>query len=263
MKIIDKQQAMSLILGEGKAINGEEYIQYYKRFIDFESYTAYETDGCIAIKDEYDYEGKHILRWNLHTVNAVSDIVSAFETVKNYSAGGEIQLFVIGDVPAELSSLQKGWVKFSRYGQSYEDNGIRIITAEDRQSVADLCTVPDDDNWFAKTEAETLIDEYNHIQDISDMMLLGAFDDNKPDTLIGLISLRKSPDISLAGVGDLLVRKEYRNRGYAKRLILAACGVCPGIEYFYNSNSKNSASMAAARSAGFKYAGTCLYYENK
>jgi hypothetical protein len=89
MKIIDKQQAMSLILSEGKAVNGEEYIQYYRKNINENSYTAYETDGCIAIKNEQDNEDEHLLTWRIHAVNSKSDILSAFETVKRNSENSE------------------------------------------------------------------------------------------------------------------------------------------------------------------------------
>jgi len=141
---------------------------------------------------------------------------------------------------------------FSCVGKPYDDPDIRFLSENDRKQMIST-TVPDNDNEFAKSISQNLLQNFLNMIQYSNSHMLGIFDG---ETLAGVIEISKPKNKEAVCVNYVFVPIDYRGRGYAPRLIRAGMAVYPGIRYIYSCGSDNNPSIAAAKSAGFVCEGT-------
>jgi hypothetical protein len=94
------------------------------------------------------------------------------------------------------------------------------------------------------------------MQSDTSIRILGLF---QKGGLAGVISVTNKRQGKVIAVNNVFVCREYRERGYAVRLIRAALALNPFSRYVYSCGSDNPASMASAISAGFVLEGTYVF----
>jgi len=250
MNIISKQQAKDMLLGgSGRALNGEQLVNYHKQLIEDDTVcTTFESHGCVIFKYVYQYDDIHRFVWNIHTIDDKSDIISALKDNPELCGDAPVEGYIIGNFPVEIDKKKHyGWLTYLRFGEYYIDGAIRIITENDSKMMDEFCTKRDDDNWYTCIEKKNFLDIFNLNDKEIERTILGLFENKE---LAGLILVESYDEINMARLSDIIVKKECRRKGYAKRIIKAACAVYPGKEYWYNVAWHNEASIATAKSAG-------------
>ena len=142
---------------------------------------------------------------------------------------------------------------FSCIGKPYDDSDIRFLSENDHEQILFITTVPEDDNEFAKSISQNLLQDFSDMIQKSSKHILGIFDGK---TLAGAIVIGKPNNEESVCVGDIFIPRQYRGRGYAPRLIRAGMALYPGVRFIYDCGSDNYPSIAAAKSAGFVFEGT-------
>lgn len=149
---------------------------------------------------------------------------------------------------------------FSRVGEACEDPAVRQLTIHDREQAMAALAVPEDDSKYAKIIAGVIKDGFDTAMQVPERhRILGIFDGA---ALAGLLKLDVRSGGEVICVADVFVAREYRGRGFAPRLIRAATAMYPGARYHYSCGAENTASAAAAKSAGFELAGICTFGES-
>ena len=147
-------------------------------------------------------------------------------------------------------------LNFSCIGKPYDDPDIRFISEDDRGQVFSITNVSDDDNPFAESIAQNLLQNYIDMIQNSDRHMLGIFDG---ETLAGAVAIEKPNNQKAVRIIDIFIPHESRGRGYAPRLIRAGLALYPGLRFTYDCGSDNYPSVAAAKSAGFVFEGTWVF----
>lgn len=252
MNLISKDKAREIILKSGKAVNTESLVNYYGDLNDYmDNILTYESNGCVLLN----ITNSDDFQWAIYSVISETDIISALKSNPQLKTASGITGYITGEFPIEIDKrMHQGWQKYRKFGENYSDCSVRKITSEDKELMDNFLTAPEDDSRYATVEIENLSYEFN--ESIGEFEILGVFEGNE---LTGLISIRNYESVDIVQLCDLYVKKDFRQKGYSKRLISAACSLYPNKEYFYTVAESNLASIAAAKSCGFNYIGTELY----
>ena len=271
MEIISKEDAMDHLHKYGISIHAESiYGWRYKNFFGSNmemEYICYKSNGCVIIKyisylykenGEYliSEKARHIT-FNIHQISKNADICAVWKYIlENEKTGGvkrTIMLHAYAPLPEEIDIFM-GFRKFTRKGEKYEDNDIKNMTLGDKEIIRGLCEEScENDTHFGKSEAQTF---YSWFEYTTKNKLLGIFYNGK---LAGLVSVKRYEKIEMALVSDLFIHKDYRRFGLGGRLVKAALGLYPDVEYCYQAAKLNTASIELAKSLGFELAGAELY----
>ena len=273
MKQIDLRDALNRIFSEEARTvicGGEMIIQGAVQygFDEDSTVTAYESDGCVIIKDDSTYDGKRYLFRVVCPDGEHPRYLTAADRLLAEERDS-ITLCVTGALSPELDALY-GWRKYSRMGEKFAENpfdctvdGVKIrkLTAEDREVLLAFCRDEDakpDDSPFAPKEYGNF-EIYAEDLDGGRETVLGAWDGDVLTGAVTVIRHEVGGYCTLGQVGDLIVRKSHRRRGIGRALVRAALSAYPDLRYFYNFAKGNENSAATAESAGFTFAGAELW----
>lgn len=254
MRIISKADAMAKILGYGRIVACDEYESLYARHIDSESYTAYESDGCVIIKNEYVCEEGRFINRNIHAVSEFADVSAAYHRTFAECPYGYIKLFINDSIPDEFADCG-GYLKYAGSGAAYDDEAIRVLSDADSLSIREFCSALKKGDAFSSREAKNFEIHSKRIGESDSPVILGAFAGGR---LIGLSLVRFHRRASLAQIGGVVVEKSRRRTGFGKRLLLASLSVYPKAKYYCDADRKNAAGIALASNSGFTCAGAEL-----
>ena len=145
---------------------------------------------------------------------------------------------------------------YSRMGEPYTDRDIRPLSLQDGKCLRCFAETADGEAEIDKIILDNISKEFLHMQSDTSIRILGLF---QKGGLAGVISVTNKRQGKVIAVNNVFVCREYRERGYAVRLIRAALALNPFSRYVYSCGSDNPASMASAISAGFVLEGTYVF----
>jgi len=217
----------------------------YASFAAWEYDSAYESKSHSAIIIKI---GSNPFVWYIcDTGNSDMDLAHA-ELTKNND--DKLDIIMIYARKLEGSYC---W-NFSCIGKPYDDSDIRLLSENDREQVMAITSVlSNDDNEFAESIAQNLLEHFLEMIQNSGICMFGIFDG---ETLAGAITIAKPNNKKATRILDIFIPNQYRGRGYAPRLIRAGLALYPEFIYTYDCGSDNYPSIAAAKSAGFVFEGT-------
>ncbi len=249
MRQIAVSEAKELFFSsDAKYVSQEQSSIYYDNFsgrAPVDTYIAYE---CLVVKSGSD--------WHIHAVSNKSDVSSAIQEVNKFMDSNADKLMVLtwDIIPDELTD-KRGAYKFVRGYQPYCDPSIRELTTKDYEQVKTCCLYDSEDNQIGKNIANDFVTYYNDFMNDDNTINLGLFEE---DNLVGFVQSFKQNDLGTSTV-NIFVKRGYRKKGYAKRLLSAVCATSENIMYCYSCVKTNIASINTAKSCGFEFKGAYLF----
>jgi hypothetical protein len=221
-----------------------------------ESSFAYESHGAVILN----FNDRLRNDWHLYNIcdSGNSDMISAVKEAREafqYDLMDE-EVYFLGEIPQDYDvGKSRSSLKFICTGAQSKDIdlNIHLLSESDREQV-NVLTALSDGSDNEKFVAECIKDNFDYSTGDSAMKMLGIFDGN---TLAGAVSVTNR-NIGLIYVNNIFVSRVYRGRKYSTCLLRAAMSLYPDVLYSYTCAADNTASKAAAESAGFEFAGTWL-----
>lgn len=249
MEQISIKEAQELLFSsDAKYVSQEQSSIYYDNFSGRVTLDTYMTFGCLAVKS-----GSY---WHIHALSAESDVSSAIEEVKKCMDLDTEKLLVLtwNAIPEELTD-KIGSYKFMRNYLPYCDQSIRQLTINDYEQVRKCCSYDTEDNQIGQDIANDFLTNYNDFLNDTTTINLGLFVD---DNLVGFVQLFEEKELGLSTI-NIYVNRAHRRKGYAKRLLSAACATSKNMAYCYSCVKTNTSSINTAKSCGFQFKGAYLY----
>ena len=248
VKISISEAKELLFSSDAKYVSQEQSSIYYDNFSGRAPVDTYMTWGCLVVKSGSD--------WHIHAVSNKSDVSSAIQEVNKFMDPSADKLMVLtwDNIPDELTD-KRGAYKFVRGYLPNSDPSVRELTTEDYEQVKTCCMYDSEDNQIGKNIANDFITYYNDFMNDDNTINLGLFEE---DNLVGFVQSSKQNDLGISTV-NIFVKREYRKKGYAKRLLSAVCATSENIMYCYSCVKTNIASINTAKSCGFEFKGAYLF----
>lgn len=230
------------------------YFDYFSGM--YSGVRAYLTHGCIAaVTDIFEQED-----WMIYPLSESADLPSAIKAVAEVTVPGAINFNTYRRMPEKYAAYDAGYVFVRRYAP-YHDDDVRTLTEADADAVRELCTPDLDDTEFRSIGQELAHNILCSYDDPQNYKLLGLFTDGK---LAGALAYTYTfddagNDMHGIVISELFVKREYRRRGYAERLVRSLCAVREDVVYVYPCISYNTATIKNAQKCGFEFLSAGLY----
>ena len=249
MRQITVNEAKELLFSsDAKYVSQEQSSIYYDNFSGRAPVDTYMTCGCLVVKSGSD--------WHIHAVSNKSDVSSAIQEVNKVidKSTDKLMVLTLDRIPDELTD-KRGAYKFARGYLPYSDSDIRELMAEDYEQIKHCCLCDPEDNQIGKNIANDFITYYKDFVNDDNTTNLGLFEEGD---LVGFVQSFKQNDLGISTV-NIFVKRKYRQKGYAKRLLSAVCATSEKTMYCYSCVKTNNASINTAKSCGFEFKGAYLF----
>lgn len=249
MKQIPINEAKELFFScNAKYVSQEQSSIYYDNFSGRADIDTYISCDCLIVKCGND--------WHIHALSSEADILSAIQKVNVFinPSTDKLMVLTLDIIPDELSD-KRGAYKFARRYKPYSDTSVRELTTEDSALIKECCSSDPDDTQIGQTIAKDFLTYYNDFITDPNTTNLGLFEDN---CLVGFVQSFEQKETGLATV-NIFVKRLYRNKGYAKRLLSAICATSEKTVYCYSCVKRNVASINTAKACGFQFMGAYLF----
>jgi len=279
MEQITINEAIRLFMENNRAVHSDGLIlrqweveNMCLRGWEDDEYTCYKWLGCVIIVMR-EYSRKPVRKiykfhFYIHQIALDADIVTVLNHMLEYDrgegAGYFMEVFACAPLPESIEHRFNRRI-YTCPGNTDTDVAIRILTKADAPLVKALCDDTCQSNhYYDNVVANDFCEMGGHEEGAywnngETFTVLGAFDGEQ---LVGLVTAGKDSKINMACVHNLFVHPIHRRKGWARRLVRAAMGLYPELEYKYGLDKDNVASIATALSAGFALAGATFWCED-
>lgn len=270
MTSITFEQASKHLCSYGTAVHCEVFRNYRKWHDENDRKQFFFDRGCVIVTEEYDYNDRHWILYNVHQCAPDAAIEEAAEACRqeclNKADAYEnprtwvCQFYVSNGELTEEKNRFYGWRNYARQGYHVQrDPRVRALTEEDVPMIKAACDpYLDYDTDFGMQLAKAFFElDYSWLKDfMAPFGLYGIFDGG---TLCGITDATFDRDLNLAWLLDIYVLPPYRGKGYGKALVEAALADHPDVKWHYQAARDNHPSIALAKSLGFTLEGAGLF----